>query len=93
MPSSKSSLPQVAKEAATLGYSFLICGHSHGGQICLPGGWALVRNAPVPRHLLAGPWNVGGMPGYTSRGTGTCGVPARLFCPPEITVHVLSKHG
>jgi len=81
--------PQVAREAASLGYSFMVCGHTHGGQICLPGGWALVRNAPVPRRLLAGPWKVGGMPGYTSRGTGACGVAARLFCPPEITVHVL----
>jgi hypothetical protein len=29
------------------------------------------------------------MVGYTSVGTGSCGVPLRFFCPPEITVHVL----
>ena len=26
---------------------------------------------------------------YTSRGTGSCGVPVRFFCPPEITLHTL----
>jgi len=85
--------PQVAKEAAALGYSLMLCGHTHGGQLCLPGGIPVLRNAPVPHRLLAGPWVEGGMPGYTSRGTGACGVAARLFCPPEITVHVLVKPG
>lgn len=83
--------PQVAAEAAVLGYSFMICGHTHGGQICLPGGIPVVRNAPVPFRMLAGRWREAGMPGYTSRGTGACGVAARLFCPPEITVHVLAR--
>jgi predicted MPP superfamily phosphohydrolase len=83
--------PQVAAEAAALGYSFMICGHTHGGQICLPGGIPIVRNAPVPFRMLSGCWKESGMPGYTSRGTGACGVAARLFCPPEITLHVLVR--
>lgn len=85
--------PQVAEEAAALGYSLMLCGHTHGGQLCLPGGIPVLRNAPVPYRLLGGPWIVNGMPGYTSRGTGACGVAARLFCPPEITIHVLVKSG
>lgn len=85
--------PQVATEAAALGYSMMLCGHTHGGQLCLPGGIPVLRNAPVPYRLLGGPWIENGMPGYTSRGTGACGVAARLFCPPEITVHVLVKPG
>lgn len=85
--------PQVAEEAAALRYSLMLCGHTHGGQLCLPGGIPVLKNAPVPNRLLAGPWVEGGMPGYTSRGTGACGVAARLFCPPEITVHVLVKPG
>ncbi len=83
--------PQVATEAASLGYSLMLCGHTHGGQLCLPGGFVLLRNAPVPARFLAGPWTEGGMPGYTSRGTGACGVAARLFCPPEITLHTLHR--
>lgn len=81
--------PEPYREAAELGFALMLCGHTHGGQICLPGGYAIVRNAEVPRSILAGAWREGQMQGYTSRGTGGCGVPARFFCPPEITIHVL----
>jgi len=84
-----SHTPETADEAAALGYDLHLSGHTHGGQICLPGGRILVRKARVPRPLLAGPWKVGRMSGYTSRGTGSCGVPGRLNCPPEITTHIL----
>lgn len=81
--------PQVWREAAALGYDALLAGHTHGGQLCLPGGFPLYRNAPVPRRLLAGAWQEGSLRGYTSRGTGACGVAARLCCPAEITIHTL----
>jgi predicted MPP superfamily phosphohydrolase len=81
--------PETWREAAALGYALHLSGHTHGGQICGPGGFPIVRKAPVPRELLAGPWREGSMIGYTSRGTGSCSVPARLNCPPEITVHIL----
>ncbi|MDD5200306.1 MAG: metallophosphoesterase [Terrimicrobiaceae bacterium] len=81
--------PETAEEAATLGYALHLSGHTHGGQLCLPGGRIIVRKAPVPTALLAGPWKVGAMCGYTSRGTGGSGVAARLNCPAEITIHIL----
>lgn len=83
--------PETWREAAALKFDLLLAGHTHGGQLCLPGGMPLVRNAPVPRRLLAGPWTEGTLTGYTSRGTGACGVAARLFCPPEITLHTLRR--
>jgi predicted MPP superfamily phosphohydrolase len=83
--------PETWREAASLGYVFMVSGHTHGGQMCLPGGFAIIRNAPVPRRLLAGSWKEGSLVGYTSRGTGGCGVAARLFCPPEITLHILRR--
>lgn len=83
--------PEVAAEAAGLGYSLMLSGHTHGGQLCLPGGIAVLRNAPVAVRFLAGAWTEGGMPGYTSRGTGGSTVAARLFCPPEITLHTLRR--
>jgi hypothetical protein len=55
----------------------------------LPGGVAIVKVCDVPRDLLAGAWGFRSMVGYTSVGTGSCGVPLRFFCPPEITVHIL----
>ena len=81
--------PEMAAQAASLGYSFMLSGHTHGGQLCLPDGFVVLRNAPVAARFLSGPWSENGMPGYTSRGTGACGVAARLFCPPEITLHTL----
>ena len=87
-----SHTPELADAAAAEGYDLMLSGHTHGGQICLPGGRALVVPARgLPRALIRGAWRVGGMEGYTSPGTGSCGVAARFNCPPEITVHVLRR--
>jgi len=81
--------PEAYLRAEELGYQLMLSGHTHGGQFCLPGGIPILKNADVPRSMLAGPWRHGKLRGYTSRGTGACGVAARFFCPPEMTVHVL----
>ena len=81
--------PEVYDEARHYGFNFMLSGHTHGGQICLPGGIALVRNGRCPPAQFKGPWTHHGLHGYTSPGTGSCGVPARFHCPPEITVHIL----
>lgn len=82
--------PETYREAARLGFDLMLSGHTHGGQICLPGGIPIYRNAPgCRREHLAGSWREGRMIGYTSRGTGSAGVPARFHCPPEITIHTL----
>jgi len=80
-------------EAAALGYQFMLSGHTHGGQFCLPGSFPILRNAPVLRSMLMGPWQHGDLQGYTSPGAGGSGVAARFFCPPEITVHILRAGG
>lgn len=81
--------PENYEMAEKLGYALLLAGHTHGGQFCLPGGIPIIRNARAPKELISGAWRVGRMQGYTSRGTGGCGVAARFFCPPEMTVHIL----
>ena len=81
--------PTTYDEARHYGFNFMLSGHTHGGQICLPGGIALVRNGRCPPAQFTGAWTHHGLHGYTARGTGSCGVPARFNCPPEITVHVL----
>jgi len=86
-----SHTPEVYRHAAHAGFAAMLCGHTHGGQICLPGGIALTWDARCPRRLAAGPWRWGGMVGYTSVGTGSSVVPARLNCPPEITIHTLAR--
>ncbi len=67
----------------------LLCGHTHGGQLCLPGGYPVRRNSHVNVNLLSGRWEVNGVQGYTSRGAGTSVIDARFNCPPELTLHQL----
>ncbi|MDQ8195808.1 metallophosphoesterase [Coraliomargarita sp. SDUM461004] len=81
--------PQTYAIAAEMGIDFLMAGHTHGGQICLPGGYVLIHDGSSPRHILAGRWSEGNLQGYTSRGTGASGLPARLNCPSEVTLHTL----
>jgi len=84
-----SHTPATFERAAALGFAGHLCGHTHGGQMCLPGGVPLLNNAKAPRRLMRGAWAHGGMAGYTSRGAGACRLPARFFCPPEVTRHTL----
>ena len=82
--------PEVHQQASVHDFDLMLSGHTHGGQICLPGGRHVV--CPVkhlPSEFVKGPWRSGDLPGYTSKGTGSCGVAARLNCFPEATVHVL----
>jgi predicted MPP superfamily phosphohydrolase len=81
--------PQTYREAARRGLDFLMAGHTHGGQICLPGGRVLMHDHSAPRHVLSGVWREGRLQGYTSRGTGASALPVRLNCPAEVTLHVL----
>jgi predicted MPP superfamily phosphohydrolase len=81
--------PELHRHAAHAGFDLMLCGHTHGGQICLPGGIAITYNADCPRALCKGPWSWGAMRGYTSTGAGSCIIPVRFNCPPEITVHRL----
>lgn len=83
--------PETYVEADALGFALQLSGHTHGGQICLPGGRHLVVPCKVPRRFIAGAWSHGTMQGYTSRGTGACGIAARWNCPPEITLHTLRR--
>ncbi len=81
--------PEIYKQAAHAGFDLLLSGHTHGGQICLPGGIPITLDSVLPRHMGAGAWRYHGMAGYTSVGAGSSVVPVRFNCPPEITLHRL----
>ena len=81
--------PEVYDRAMSARFDLMLCGHTHGGQLCLPGGIPIKLEAALPRFMGAGPWRHGAMVGYTSVGAGTSLLPVRLNCPPEITLHTL----
>lgn len=81
--------PETYRHAAHAGFDLLLSGHTHGGQICLPGGIALMTNAACPRRYCQGAWRYHAMQGYTSVGSGASVVGVRFNCPPEITLHHL----
>ena len=84
-----SHTPEVHRAAAAAGFDAMLSGHTHGGQICLPGGIPIILDARLPRRLGRGAWRAGAMLGYTSAGAGTSIVDVRLNCPPEVTLHRL----
>jgi len=81
--------PETHAEAAAAGVDLLLAGHTHGGQLCLPGGHVVVHDGSSPRRMLRGAWRSGSLQGYTHPGTGATGLPVRLNCPAEVTLHVL----
>lgn len=77
--------------ASQNGYSLYLCGHTHGGQICLPGGKAILTHQYEGGEVIAGSWKFNGMQGYTNRGCGVSGIPVRFNCPPEVTLITLKR--
>ena len=80
--------PRRLTEAAALNIPLVLSGHTHGGQVVLPGIGALAKqNFPVL-------WGIGRRERTTmfvSRGVGTVYVPVRVNCPPEVAVLTLKS--
>jgi len=80
--------PDYADEAARYPVDLQLSGHSHGGQINLPG-----YGRPVLPYLgrkyPAGLYQVGPLALYTNRGIGVIAPPVRFNCPPEVTLLTL----
>jgi predicted MPP superfamily phosphohydrolase len=86
-----SHTPEIYRQAAHAGFDLLLAGHTHGGQICLPGAIPITLDSDLPRAFGAGAWRYHEMAGYTSVGAGSSIVAVRLNCPPEITLHRLER--
>jgi hypothetical protein len=83
--------PEMYRNACHAGFNVMLSGHTHGGQICLPGGIPLMCNVSSPRRFCRGAWRHNQLQGYTSVGSGASVVDVRLNCPPEITLHDLRR--
>ncbi|MGH9995564.1 MAG: metallophosphoesterase [Nitrososphaeraceae archaeon] len=79
--------PDVVSEWVLNGYDLALGGHTHAGQVRLPGIGALVTNCSLPLGLAGGPNRVGSTWLHISPGLGT-GVfsPIRFNARPEVTL-------
>ena len=69
-------------------FDLVLGGHTHGGQICLPGSRPIITRTKQKRHVQGLSW-FGRTPVYVSNGIGYGGIALRLFCPPELVVITL----
>ena len=78
--------PRRLDEAADLNVPLVLSGHTHGGQVVLPGvGAVAAKKFPV----VAGAGRRDNTSIFVSRGVGTVYVPYRLNCPPDVSVITL----
>jgi predicted MPP superfamily phosphohydrolase len=80
--------PRRLDEAAELEVPLVLSGHTHGGQVVLPGlGAIAAKKFPV----VAGVGRRNNSSIFVSRGVGTVYVPYRLNCPPDVSVITLQS--
>jgi predicted MPP superfamily phosphohydrolase len=83
--------PELYDLAAHNDYNLYLCGHTHGGQICLPGGIPVFTHVYSGRRFCRGLWSYSNMKGYTSQGCGTSAIPVRYNSQSEIALITLKK--
>jgi predicted MPP superfamily phosphohydrolase len=85
--------PEIYQDAAERGVHLYLSGHTHGGQIRLPGIGAIKHNSHCPKEFAYGLWKYEHMQGYTTSGVGCSSVPVRFGCAPEIVIFELKRGG
>jgi predicted MPP superfamily phosphohydrolase len=81
--------PDLAPEASAAGVDLMLSGHTHGGQVRVPGLGAVYASSLYGKRFEAGRYLLDRMILYVSRGIGMEGLSAprvRFLCPPEITL-------
>lgn len=88
--------PDLVPELEALPYDLMLCGHTHGGQIRLPGIGALVTLSRAGRKYARGLFQKGSRSAFVSQGIGceSFGLPRlRFLCPPEAVLITLRREG
>lgn len=80
--------PDYADVATRFPIDLQLSGHSHGGQVRLPGIGPLILPRMAHKYHT-GHYRVGNMQLYTNRGVGVINPPVRFNCPPEVTLITL----
>jgi predicted MPP superfamily phosphohydrolase len=82
--------PDFADHAAKFPVDLQLSGHSHGGQVRLPGIGPIIL-PDLARKYHTGLNRVGRLQVFTSHGVGVINPPVRLNCPPKISLLTLHK--
>lgn len=78
--------PEAAEELAPGSADLILCGHLHGGQICLPTPWGKLRLAHGVHRFREGIYRDGATTVVVTRGLGTTLVPFRVAARPEVSL-------
>ncbi len=84
--------PELMPFVQKFDVNLYLCGHTHGGQVRVPGYGAIITSASTGKRYEMGRYDENGTTLYVSRGIGLEGLSAprlRLFCPPEMTLVTL----
>lgn len=77
-------LPELTPDLGPLP-ELVLSGHTHGGQVCLPGYGPIVTGSRYGRRYAAG-WVSAPVPAFVTRGLGVSALPIRLACPAELVI-------
>jgi predicted MPP superfamily phosphohydrolase len=84
--------PDAVLHPAARRFDLVLAGHTHGGQVAVPGLGPLLRHSALPRRRAAGRSEAGGQVLVVSRGLGTSHLPVRFWCRPEV-VRIVVRAG
>ncbi len=83
--------PEIYDLAENMGVNLYLCGHTHGGQVCIPGGTPLFTHLNRGKDFYSGYWRYRNMQGVTSCGIGTSGIPVRFNTQGELLILKLHR--
>ncbi|HEY1683184.1 MAG TPA: metallophosphoesterase [Tepidisphaeraceae bacterium] len=83
--------PDSIRKLESLEPDLVLAGHTHGGQICLPGHRAIISHDSLPKKCASGLHRFGKNWLLVSRGLGFSSFSIRVFCPPEIVEVTLRR--
>jgi predicted MPP superfamily phosphohydrolase len=83
--------PEVVEHRGALAADLILTGHTHGGQVRLPGVGALLTRSRLGRRWAHGVHRRGGAVVIVTAGIGTTRLGVRFWCPPEMDLWVLRR--
>ena len=83
--------PEIYALAEKMGINLYLCGYTHGGQVCMPGGTPIIRHLNCGKEFYSGYWRYRNMQGVTNCGAGTSGIPVRFNTQGELLLLELQR--